>query len=193
MVLLLQPDLEARRARLVELLTLLSFERRRVLLASGKESDFFVDCKQTILTAEGHALVGELMFAAVRATFPGAGGVAGVELGGCPLASAVSLVSHQRGHDLPAFYIRKDAKDHGTKKLVEGDKSLRAGLEIVMLEDVVTTGGSTLKAVEKLRAAGAVVVGVVALVDRKEGGREAIEAAGLTLVSLATRTDFIPD
>ena len=182
-----------RRGRLIALLIQLSFERKKVLLASGKESDFFIDCKQTILTAEGHALVGELMFEAVRTTFPQAGGVAGVELGGCPLASSVALVSHQRGHDLPAFYVRKDAKDHGTKKLVEGDKSLRPGLEIVMLEDVVTTGGSTLKAVDKLRAAGATVTGVVALVDRKEGGREAIEAAGLTLVSLATRSDFIAD
>ena len=182
------------RARLVRLLAERAFERRRVTLASGRESDFFLDCKQAVLTAEGHALVGVVMLAAVDAM--GAHGeaeaVAGVELGGCPLASAVSLVSAQRGRPLPALYVRKEAKDHGSKKLVEGDKSLRDGLRVVMLEDVVTTGGSTLKAVQKLRDAGAHVVGVVALVDRQEGGAEAIAAAGLPFVAVAHRHDFLP-
>jgi len=177
------------RQRLVALLRARSVEHRRVTLASGKESDFFVDCKQSVLTAEGHALVGSLMFEALDG-LPPCDAVAGVELGGCPLASAVSLVSFQRGRPLDALYVRKDAKDHGTKKLVEGDKSLRPGLRVVVLEDVVTTGGSTLKAVEKLGAVGAQVVGVVAIVDRLEGGRAAIEAAGLPLVALTTRADF---
>ena len=177
------------RARLVELLTERSYERRRVVLASGKESDFFIDCKQTILTAEGHALAGALMFEALSAFEP-CEAVAGVELGGCPLASAVSLISFQRGGPLAALYVRKEAKDHGTRKLVEGDKSLRPGLAVAMLEDVITTGGSTLKAIEKLQAAGARVVGVVALVDREEGGREAIAAAGYPLVAIASRSDF---
>jgi orotate phosphoribosyltransferase len=124
------------------------------------------------------------------ASLPPCDAVAGVELGGCPLASAVSLVSFQRGRPLDALYVRKEVKDHGSKKLVEGDRSLRAGLRVVVLEDVVTTGGSTLKAVAKLASVGAVVVGVVAIVDRLEGGRAAIEAAGLPLVSLTTRDDF---
>lgn len=185
-------ELESNRARLVELLRELSFERRRVTLASGKESDFFIDCKQTALTAEGHALIGALMFEALS-QLPICDAVAGVELGGCPLASAVSLVSFQRTRPLAALYVRKQAKDHGTKKLVEGDKSLAPGARIVLLEDVVTTGGSTLRAAETIAAVGAKVVGVVALVDRLEGGREAIEAAGLPIVCLATRRDFIPD
>jgi orotate phosphoribosyltransferase len=180
------------RARLVALLAERSFERRRVTLASGKESDFFIDCKQTILTAEGHALVGELMFQALSG-LPACQAVAGVELGGCPLASAVSLVSFQKGRPLPALYVRKEQKDHGTKRLVEGDKSITPGLPTVVLEDVITTGGSTLKAVDKLNQAGVKVVGVVALVDRLEGGAEAIKAAGLPLVSIATRRDFMPD
>jgi orotate phosphoribosyltransferase len=145
-----------------------------------------------VLTAEGHALVGSLMFDALDA-LPACEAVAGVELGGCPLASAVSLVSFVRGRPLPALYVRKEAKDHGSRRQVEGDKALRPGLPVVILEDVITTGGSTLKAVDKLRSLGAAVVGVVALVDRLEGGAEAIRAAGLPLVSICTRRDFIPD
>ncbi len=182
-----------RRARLLALLTERSFARKKVVLASGKESDFFIDCKQTALTAEGHVLCGELMLEAL-ARLPASAAVAGVELGGCPLASAVALTSFLRPENGPprdAVYVRKEAKDHGSKRLLEGDTRLAPGTRVVILEDVVTTGGSTLKAVEKLRAAGHAVVGVVALVDRLEGGREAIEAAGLPLVALYTRADFM--
>jgi orotate phosphoribosyltransferase len=185
-------DREQARARLRELLRDRSVAKKRVVLASGKESDFFIDCKQTVLTAEGHALVGELMLDAL-AELPACDAVAGVELGGCPLASAVALTSHLRGAPKDAVYVRKDAKDHGSKRDIEGDTRLASGASLVILEDVTTTGGSTLKAVEKLRAAGYRVSGVVALVDRLEGGREAIEAAGLPFVALYTRRDFIPD
>jgi orotate phosphoribosyltransferase len=181
---------DARRTRLIELLKERSFERREVTLASGRKSDFFIDCKQTVLTAEGHALAGELLLS-LLSLLPECDAVGGVELGGCPLASAVSLVSFQKGRGLPALYVRKAQKDHGTSKLVEGDKSLRPGLRVALLEDVITTGGSSLKAVEALRAAGADVVGIAALVDRGEGGAEAIRSAGLPLVALATRADFM--
>lgn len=176
--------------RLLSLLRERSFARKRVVLASGKESDFFIDCKQTALTAEGHALVGELMLQALS-SLPECGAVAGVALGGCPLASAVSLISHQTGRGLPALYVRKEQKDHGSAKLVEGDRALTEGLRVVLLEDVITTGGSSLKAVDALASVGASVVGIVALVDRLEGGREAIEARGLPLVALFTRNDFM--
>jgi orotate phosphoribosyltransferase len=181
---------DRKRARLIELLRERSFERKKVILASGQESDFFIDCKQTILTAEGHALVGELLFELIQ-ELPPADAVAGVELGGCPLASAVSLVSFQRGKDLPALYVRKTQKDHGSAKLVEGDRSLRPGLRVALLEDVITTGGSSLRAVEALTKVGAEVVGVAALVDRLEGGAEAIRERGLPLVALASRRDFM--
>ena len=180
------------RARLLELLKERSFARKKVVLASGRESDFFIDCKQTVLTAEGHALVGALLFEAIRTLKPVVA-VAGVELGGCSLASAVAVLSFQRGAGLDAVYVRKDAKEHGSKRQLEGNSTLPAGSPVAIVEDVVTTGGSTLKAAEKLRDAGYVVVGVAAVVDRLEGGREAIEAAGLPLVSLYTRRDFIPD
>ena len=178
------------RSRLLALLTERSFEKKRVILASGKESDFFIDCKQTVLSAEGHALVGALMFDAL-AKLPPTISVAGVELGGCPLASAVAVVSFQRGAPLDAIYVRKEAKDHGSKRELEGNVRVAAGSSVAILEDVVTTGGSTLKAASKLIHAGYAVSGVIALVDRLEGGREAIEAAGLPLIALYTRSDFM--
>lgn len=183
--------------QLIALLRARSYQKRDVILASGARSDFFIDCKQTVLTAEGHRLVGELMHGALGA-FGGCDAVAGVELGGCPLASAVSLTSavhaqQRRGNARPldALYVRKEAKDHGTKKLVEGDKSLRLGARVALLEDVITTGGSTLSAIAKLEDAGAKVVGVVVLVDREEGGREAIEARGHRVVSIVRKSDLV--
>jgi orotate phosphoribosyltransferase len=179
------------KTRLLELLRDRSFERKRVVLASGKESDFFIDCKQTALTAEGHALIGHLFFDIVQPM--GVTAVAGVELGGCPLASAVALVSAERGGPIDALYVRKMAKDHGSQRMIEGNTRLKPGARVAMLEDVVTTGGSTIRAMEVLRHAGYEIAGVVALVDRLEGGREAIEKNGVSLTALYTRRDFIPD
>ena len=178
------------RPRLLQLLKLHSYQKRRVILASGKESDFFIDCKQTVLTAEGHALAGEVLY---EALFPleHCVAVAGVELGGCPLASAVSMVSFLRGAPLDAVYVRKEAKDHGSQRLLEGTSRLKPGARVAILEDVVTTGGSTLKAAEKITVAGYVVSAVIALVDRLEGGGEAIEAAGFAFTSIYTRDDFV--
>jgi orotate phosphoribosyltransferase len=180
----------AARARLFELLRTRAFERKRVVLASGKESDFFIDCKQAVLTAEGHALAGEVMLDALAPLEPCVA-VAGVELGGCPLASAVALTSFLRGRPIDAVYVRKDAKEHGSRRLLEGNTRLAGGARIVLLEDVVTTGGSTRKAAAKLREAGYLVPGVVALVDRLEGGREALQVDGLELIALFTRDDFL--
>lgn len=178
------------RERLLALLTDRSYAKRDVVLASGRRSDFFIDCKQTVLTAEGHALVGSVMLDALSSLKVRAEAVAGVELGGCPLASAVALVSFQRGTPLDAVYVRKEAKDHGSARLLEGNTRLGEGSAIAILEDVITTGGSTLKCAEKLRAAGYSVAGVIALVDRSEGGREALEAAGMHVVSCYARADF---
>jgi orotate phosphoribosyltransferase len=176
--------------RLIALLRQRSYEEREVVLASGARSNFFIDCKQSILTAEGHKLCGSLMFAAVE-SFGGCDAVAGVELGGCPLASAVALTSALHGRPLDALYVRKEAKDHGTKKLVEGDKSLRIGTRVALLEDVITTGGSTLNAIAKLEDAGAKVVGVVVLVDREEGGLETLRARGHRVVPIVRKSDLV--
>lgn len=189
----------ADRVRLLELLRARSFVRKKVVLTSGKESDFFVDCKQTVLLAEGHALVGALMLDAALALPSHPVAVAGVELGGCSLASAVALVSWQRGVKTPrgtgldAIYVRKQAKEHGSQRELEGDVGLQPNEPVVVVEDAVTTGGSTLRAVERLRGRGLTVAGVVAIVDRLEGGAENIRAAGVHFTSLFTRRDFIPD
>lgn len=182
--------LEADRRRLLELLTERSYARRKVVLSSGRESDFYIDCKKTVLTAEGHWLVGKLMYQAARERFPEAVGVGGLTMGADPLASAVSLVSFLGAVPLQAFLVRKEPKGHGTGQWVEGLSSLPQGAKVVVLEDVITTGASTIKAIERARAEGLVPVGAITLVDRQEGGREPIEATGVPVFSLFTRGDF---
>jgi len=178
------------RNRLLELLTQLAYEKRKVTLSSGKESDFYIDTKQASLTAEGHYLVGRLVLAEIRAHFAGAQAVGGMTMGADPIASAVSLTSWLQASPLPAFYVRKEPKGHGTNQWVEGKKGLPVPAQVAVVEDVVTTGASTLKAIERCRVEGLHVLGVVALVDREEGGREAVEKAGVDLRSLFRRSDF---
>lgn len=182
--------LEADRRRLLELLTERSYAKKKVVLSSGRESDFYIDCKKTVLTAEGHWLVGKLMYHSVRTRFPEALGVGGLTMGADPLASAISLVSFLGGGALQAFLVRKEPKGHGTGQWIEGLSSLPAGAKVIVVEDVVTTGASTIKAIERARAEGLEPVGAVTLVDRQEGGREAIEALGVPVVSLFARSDF---
>lgn len=180
------------RARLLELLTQLSFERKKVTLSSGKESDFYIDCKRTVLTSEGHFLIGRLLLEAIRHKAPEARGVGGLTLGADPLASAVATIGFLSGHPLDAFIVRKEPKGHGTGQWIERPKTLSADTPVAIVEDVVTTGGSTLKAIERARAEGLRVLGAFAIVDRLEGGREAVEEKGEKLHALFTRKDFIP-
>jgi orotate phosphoribosyltransferase len=182
----------ADRARLLDLLRTLSFERRKVILASGKESDFYIDCKRTALTAEGHVLVGRLLLEKVRRIRPPVRGVGGLTLGADPIASAIALTSFLEGEPIDAFIVRKEPKGHGTGQWIEGRKTIPDGSRVAVIEDVVTTGGSALKAIERCRAERLEPVACVALVDRLEGGREAIEAQGVPLDALFTRKDFIP-
>ncbi len=182
--------LEADRQRLLAVLTERSYAKKKVVLSSGRESDFYVDCKKTVLTAEGHWLVGRLLFAAVRARCPQAVAVGGLTLGADPLASAVSLLSHLAGAPLAAFLVRKEPKGHGTGQWIEGLSSIPKGAKVAVLEDVITTGASTIKAIERARAEGLEPLAAFALVDRLEGGREAIEALGVAVHALYTRKDF---
>jgi orotate phosphoribosyltransferase len=181
---------EAERQRLLALLTARSFEKKAVTLSSGKVSNFYIDCKRTMLLAEGHWLVGRALFALIRAQAPNAVGVGGLTLGADPLASAVSLISHLAGHPLDAFIVRKEPKGYGTGQWIEGRSAFAAGAPVAIVEDVITTGASTLKAIERARAEGLTVAGAFALVDRQEGGREAVEASGVPVHSLFTRGDF---
>lgn len=158
-------------------------------LASGRESDFFVDCKRVVLTAEGHRLVGEVLCDAIEASgWPAVTAVAGVALGGCPLASAVSLTSALRGHPLDALYVRPQPKDHGTAARVEG--TVPRGASVILLEDVLTTGGSSLAGIAALGTEGYPVVGVIALVDRSEGAMDTLGAAGVRVQAMYNREDL---
>jgi orotate phosphoribosyltransferase len=182
---------EADRRRLLELLRLLSFERRKVILASGRESDFYIDCKRTALTAEGHVLAGRLLFERIRRLRPLVRGAGGLTLGADPLASAVAYTSWLEKEPIDSFIVRKEPKGHGTGQWIEGRRTIPDGSRVVVLEDVVTSGGSALKAIERCRVERLEVVGCYALVDRLEGGREAIRAEGVPLESLFTREDFL--
>jgi orotate phosphoribosyltransferase len=182
--------LEADRRRLLAMLTERSYAKKKVILSSGRESDFYIDCKKTILSAEGHWLTGKLMFAGVRELFSTAVGVGGLTMGADPIASAISTVSFLGNSPLQAFLVRKEPKGHGTGQWIEGLTSLPAGAKVVIVEDVVTTGASTIKAIERARAEGLDPVGAFTVVDRQEGGRETIEATGVKVVSLFARSDF---
>jgi len=180
---------ELKRARLLALLSRLSYERREVTLASGRKSDFYIDCKQTVLTAEGHFLAGSLFLSLIRQRSEVIEAIGGLTMGADPLASAASTLSYVAGRPLTAFYVRKEAKGHGTGQWIEGVKSLRPGMPVAIVEDVVTTGGSALKAIERARGFGLEVKLIVGLVDREEGGREALEAEA-PLVTLFRKRDF---
>jgi orotate phosphoribosyltransferase len=177
------------RDRLLLLLRERAYEKRDVVLASGRRSNFYIDCRRVVMTAEGHFLVGWLLGRLIQEHCPEVVAVGGMSLGADPLASAVSLVSYLGGTPLDAFYVRKEAKKHGTGQFIEGASALPKGARVVVVEDVVTTGGSSLLAVTRARDAGLEPVRIIALVDRCEGGREAIEAE-LPLTTLFTRADF---
>ena len=178
------------RTRLLELLTQLAYEEREVTLASGKTSNFYIDCKQAVLTAEGHFLVGSLFNHVLAEQAREVEAIGGLTMGADPLASSVSTLSYLMGRPLPAFYVRKEAKGHGTAAWIEGTKSLRPGMPVAILEDVVTTGGSALKAIARVREHGLKVSIILGLVDREEGGRETLEKEA-PLVTLFRRGDFV--
>jgi orotate phosphoribosyltransferase len=178
------------RDRLHELLVRHAYQKKKVTLASGRESDFYVDCRGVVLSAEGHALTGELLLALAREIDPQVQAVGGLTMGADPLASAVALTSWLQGRPVGAFLVRKEPKGHGTGQWCEGLQLLPPQAHAVVVEDVITTGGSSLKAVERAREAGLHVAGIAAIVDRSEGGRENLEKAGLVVRSLFTRADF---
>ena len=169
-----------RRQLLLERLAERAYRHGTFTLASGRSSDHYVNCKPVSLSGEGLALLGEQLLAEVEAD---AVAVAGLTLGADPLVSAVALQAALTGRLLDALIVRKEAKGHGTGAWLEGPLP-PAGSTITVLEDVVTTGGSSLKAVSQLRQAGYTVNRVVAIVDRQEGGLEAMTTADLELRSL---------
>ena len=179
------------RAELFELIRTRSFGRGKIMLASGRESDFYFDLRPTTIHPAGATAVGELIADALEGT--NADFVGGLAAGAIPIATAAVIASHRRGGKLQAFFVRKKPKDHGAKKLIEGlpkGETLR-GKNVVVVEDVTTTGGSSIQAVEALRAEGVNIVLVLTIVDRLEGASENFAAEGLTFAALYTADEFL--
>jgi orotate phosphoribosyltransferase len=179
------------RDRLKEIILKFSYQQREVTLASGRKSNFYFDGKQTTLYPEGAYWVGRLMMDRIQNIFPQAQAVGGPTLGADPIATAVGLISLERGNPLAIFIVRKAPKGHGTMSWIEGSSHLRPGMRVVLVEDVITTGGSILKACDRVREAGLHPIGCLVIVDREEGGREALESAGLKVESLFTKSELL--
>ena len=181
----------ASRARLLDIIRRRSFGRGEVTLASGRKSDFYFNLKPTMLDPEGATLLAELTYEALKddqLDFVG-----GLEMGAVPLAGAIAQISWIKGHPIAAFFVRKKPKEHGARLAIEGlaaGEDLQ-GKRVVIVEDVTTTGGSAMKAVEAVREAGADVVLVLTMVDREEGANDTFSQAGLPFRSLYKATEFL--
>jgi orotate phosphoribosyltransferase len=169
---------------LVNLLAERSAKVGEFTLASGKKSNFYIDARLTTMTPEGLSIIGTLGLTAILKAEWRVDAIGGLTLGADPISYAISYASASTPQPLRAFTVRKEAKTHGTAKLIEGP--LRAGDRVAVVEDVITTGESALRAISALRNANAHVVGVLALIDREEGGRTSIERAGFPVVALVT-------
>jgi orotate phosphoribosyltransferase len=183
------------RQELIEIVREKSFTTGDFTLASGQKSKYYIDCRLTTLDARGACLIGEVLLAQINAEAEARGvkvdAVGGMTMGADPISVAVSMSSHLAGQDpvLQAFVVRKEPKGHGQGKQVEGN--FNKGDTVVAIEDVITTGGSTLKAIGAMERAGGKVAFVAVLVDRQEGGREMIEAAGYPVISVFTRDELM--
>jgi orotate phosphoribosyltransferase len=184
-------DKNAARARLMDIIRVRSFGRGEITLVSGRKSNFYFNLKPTMLDAEGAALLAQLTLDALREEkFELIGGL---EMGAVPIAGAIAQLSFLEGKPVSAFFVRKKPKAHGAKLSIEGlapGEALK-GKRVVVVEDVTTTGGSALKAVEAVREAGGIVALVFTMIDREEGAAETFKAAGLPFRSLFRAGEFL--
>ena len=176
-------------ARLLALLAERSVRRGTFTLASGRTSSVYVDARLTTMSPDGLATIGPLALARIAEAGLHPDSVGGLTLGADPVSYAIAYASALAGRPIRAFTVRKEAKAHGTGKLIEGP--FASGDRVIVVEDVITTGGSALRAIETVRAANGTVIGVLAVVDREEGGRAAIEAAGVPVIALATAAEVL--
>lgn len=177
-----------KRRRLIEIITAKSLNKDRSFkLASGGASGFYFDMKPTLLDPEGSTLAADLILECLEGERVDL--VGGLALGAVPIIAAVTVRSHASRRAIPGFFVRKDEKERGTEKLIEGN--IEAGRTAVIIEDVTTRGTSSLKAVEAARAAGCTVNTVVAIVDRLEGAADNLRRHGLKLIALTTRDDYV--
>lgn len=176
--------------QLVRLLAARSARRGNFTLASGRQSSLYIDARLTTMTPEGQRLIGRLGLEAIQDAAWQPDAVGGLTLGADPIAYAICHSSAETDLPVRAFTVRKEPKAHGTGKQVEGP--LARGDRVVIVEDVITTGGSAARAVEAVTREGAIPVGILALVDREEGGREKLESLGLRVLALTTVTEILP-
>ncbi|MCA9191594.1 MAG: orotate phosphoribosyltransferase [Planctomycetales bacterium] len=174
------------RQRLIELVKKYALQFGQFTLASGKQASFYLDCRKITLHPQGAVQIGAGMLQLLHSNLPDA--IGGMAIGADPISAASITLAGLQDIELLGFIVRKEAKQHGTGRQVEGP--IAPGMRAVIVEDVVTSGGSALKAVEAVREFGMSVDRILAVVDRLEGGREAIEAAGLQLQTLITVRDL---
>ena len=168
--------------RLRRLLLDRSVRRGDFVLASGQRSSYYIDCRLTTMSAEGQGLIGQLGWQAIRGAGWHPRAVGGLTMGADPVAYAVAAASFGTDLVVDAFSVRKEAKAHGTGRVIEG--CFNPGDDVVIVEDVITTGGSAQRAIAAVEGAGGRVLGVLAVVDREEGGRAALEREGRKVVAL---------
>lgn len=174
------------RADLERLLLERSVQRGDFVLASGQRSSYYIDCRKSTMSAEGLVLIGRLGLEAIRDRGWQAVSVGGLTMGADPVAYAVAAASWHDRPVLDAFSVRKAVKEHGTKRRIEGN--FQSGQPVIVVEDVITSGGSALQAIAAVEEEGGRVAGVLAVVDREQGGRDAIAARGFEVVALTTST-----
>ena len=165
-----------------------SVRRGDFVLASGQHSSYYIDCRLTTMSAEGQVLIGRLGLAAITAAGWRPRAIGGLTMGADPVAYAIAAASWGTAAVIDAFSVRKETKGHGMGQLIEGN--FRAGDEVVVVEDVITSGGSAKRAIAAVKGAGGLVAGVLAVVDREQGGREALFHDGVSVVSLTTTSEL---
>ncbi len=179
-----------RRLALISVIRERSYREGSFQLASGKESSYYFDLKETTLNQEGMTLIGSLAVDLMEEKGLNPLAVGGMTLGADPVSVAIAFAAADRGKELESFIVRKEPKGHGTEQWIEGAKSYPKGAKVLMIEDVVTTGGSGIKSVKIVQNAGFEVLGLFTVVDRLEGGQDACKEAGIPLFSLCALDDF---
>ena len=176
------------RHELVQLLATQSVRRGEFTLASGRSSSLYIDARLTTMSPEGLTMIGALGLHALEQAGWYVDSVGGMTLGADPIAYAIAYASASTQRPLRAFTVRKEVKTHGARRLIEGP--FRAGDHIAVVEDVITTGSSALTAAKAVTDAGGKIVGILALIDREEGGREALEAHGFSVIALTSASEI---
>ncbi|HUO99829.1 MAG TPA: orotate phosphoribosyltransferase [Rhizomicrobium sp.] len=177
--------------KLREVIRRRSYRRGHFKLASGAESEFYFNLKPTMMSPEGALLSARALLARIRAEKVDY--VGGLEMGAVPVIACIAALSQADGRPVNTFFVRKKPKDHGTLDLVEGltpDETL-TGKRVMIIDDVATSGGSIVKAADAAKAAGAIVETALVIIDREEGATEALERAGVRLLSVLKKSDFL--